>query len=169
MKTFRAALVIAALATVGSAVACDPGKPSPTSEQCHFRGNDVACVQHWDGQPDTTTVDSPDYDLVAGDPGPDYDALSSRFSGLDHPSAWPPAPEPGREQYLTPYEDSLSNDDRPFAPERHCRDGSSWLTSVKTCPDGNPGTVSWVHHDGTRVTINPDSPTGIRWNGGQVQ
>ena len=169
MRTSWAALVIAALATVGSAVACDPVKPSPTSEQCHFQGNDVVCVQHWEDHPDTILAESPDYDLVPGDPGPDYTTLAAKFGHLDHPSAWPPAPEPGREQYLTPYEDSLSNDDRPFAPERHCRDGSSWLDLSKMCPDGNLGTVSWVHHDGTRVTIGPNSPTGIRWNGGEIR
>lgn len=163
------ALAAGIAATILAVVACEPAPPSPASEQCHFQGNDVMCVQHWGNKLDTTTVDSPDYNLVPGDPGPDYTMLSSRFSTLDHPSAWPPAPEPGREQYLTPYEDSLSDEDRPFAPERHCRDGSAWWDLSKMCPDGNPGTITWIHHDGTRVVVGPNSPTGIRWNGGLVR
>lgn len=159
-------------AAVFATAACDPNDLAiageTISEQCHFQGDNVVCVQHRKDAPDTQTVDSPGYDTTPGDPGPDYQAMASNWEDA-HVSVWPPAPEPGREQYLTPYEDSLPNEDRPFAPERHCRDGSMWWDLSKLCPDGNPGTVTWVHHDGTRVTIGPNSPRGIRWNAGEVR
>lgn len=142
---------------------------SPDAEDCQFRGVNVACVQHWVGKPDTTTLESPAVSDVPGDPALTYDELANHWSDR-HITAWPPRPEPGREQYLTPFEETLGNDYRPFTPLRMCADGTMWDPArIPRCPDGNTGSVGWVHQDGTRVTLGPNSPTGVRWNGGEIR
>jgi hypothetical protein len=173
MNTRRIATAVLVATAIATAVACDPNDLAVAgeaiSEQCHFQGDDVACVQHRKDAPDTQTLDHPAYDTTPGDPGPDYGPMAEHWEDT-HIGAWPPAPEPGREQYLTPYEDRLPNDYRPFSPIRHCADGSMWdPAKIHRCPNGNPGTITWVHHDGTVVTIGPDSPRGIRWNGGEIR
>jgi hypothetical protein len=142
----------------------------PDSETCHFQGLDVVCVQHRDGQPDVTTTDSPPMSTNPGDQVPDYQTMANNWTDKHLATTWPPAPEPGREQYLTPYEESQSDDFRPFAPLRMCADGTMWdPIKIHHCPDGNPGVVQWIHSDGTVVTVDASSPHGIRWNGGEVQ
>ena len=165
MRGVAAGLALAAIIAVAACEIPD----APTGEECQFRGVDVVCTQHWDGKPDTTTVESPTLSDVSGDPVLSYENITQNWYERHPHIAWPPKPEPGREQDFTPYEESLSNDYRPLSPTRHCADGSMWEPSkVAHCPDGNPGTVTWVHHDGTVVTIGPNSPTGRRWNGGEI-
>ena len=123
-----------------------PLPPRPTEVDCTFRGDaEVVCVRQWETGPATTTVLP-------------WPVTQDQRSDLIREGVnWPPRPESGREQYLTPLEVTAAGYNKPLAPRRHCPDGTFWYPWVLDCPDLSQGYVSWVHHDGTEVIINPDA------------
>ena len=111
-----------------------PLPPRPTGVDCTFRGDaEVVCVRQWETGPATTTVLP-------------WPVTQDQRSDLIREGVnWPPRPESGREQHLTPLEVTAPGYNKPLAPRRHCPDGTFWhidaerrgqLMGLLDVPDG---------------------------------